>query len=122
MQKITIDQLQVPTLIGVYDWERTQNTDLLMTVDLDVDVTAATLSDDVHDTIDYAKVAEHIKLTASQTKFKLLEALGRTLCESVLEHFPVQKITLKIEKPDILPDAATVYVTMCFNRQGPVPL
>jgi dihydroneopterin aldolase len=122
MQRISIERLQVPTLIGVYDWERTRQTQLLMTIDLIVDVTDATLSDDVSQTIDYAKVAEHIKSQAANTSFELLEALGRHLCESVLAHFPVQQITLKIEKPDILPDAATVHVTQCFNKQGQVTL
>lgn len=122
MQRITIEQLRVPTLIGVYDWERTQKTTLLMTVDLDVDVTAATLNDNVQDTVDYALVAEHIKNTAEETSFELLEALGRTLCESLLATFPVSKVKLKIEKPDILPDAHTVHVTMAFDRQGPASL
>ncbi|MBO1254456.1 dihydroneopterin aldolase [Alteromonas sp. 5E99-2] len=118
MQKIIIEQLQVPTLIGVYDWERTQATNLLLTLSLDVDISNATISDNVNDTVDYGKVAEHVKQVASETSFELLEALGRRICESVLAVFTVDKITLKIEKPDILPDATTVSVIMAFDKRG----
>lgn len=122
MQKITIKQLQVPTLIGVYDFERTQKTVLLISIDLKVDVTAATLSDNVSDTVDYAKVADLVKQTAADSSFELLEALGRSLCEAILSQFPVRQVTMKIEKPDIIDDAKTVAVTLCFDNSGVVAL
>lgn len=122
MQKIIIEQLQVPTLIGVYDFERTQNTQLLISIELYVNVTKATISDDVADTVDYAKVAELVKTIAAQSSFQLLEALGRVLCQAILDNFAVKQVTMKLEKPDILADTKTVSVSMCFDKQGMLPL
>lgn len=119
-QRILIEQLVVPTLIGVYKWERTQNTNLLMTIELTVYVTDAMYSDNVEHTVNYASVADYVKETASTTSYELLEALGRELCEGMLSRFPIERVTLKIEKPDILPDAKTVSVTMAFEKGGPV--
>lgn len=122
MQKITIEQLQVPALIGVYDFERTQKTQLLISIELDVDVTQATLSDNVADTVDYAKVADLVKNIADQSSFQLLEALGRTLCQAILENFAVNQLTMTLEKPDILPDTKTVSVSMRVDKHGMLPL
>ncbi|NMH60403.1 dihydroneopterin aldolase [Alteromonas ponticola] len=112
METICIQGLQVSTLIGVYDWERTQNTDLLFDVELDADLTAAMTSDDVNDTIDYAKLATFIQQTAAKARFELLEALGNQVMDAILANYPAHTIRLAITKPNILPDANNVTVRM----------
>ena len=112
MGKIYITGLSVDTLIGVYDLERVRNTELLLDVILDVDLRAAMQSDDVNDTVDYAKVAECIVNVGKESQFELLEAFGSKVMDAVLTQFSVAAITLKIVKPDILPNAKTVAVEM----------
>ena len=116
MGKIYITGLEVDTLIGVYDWERERTTQLLLDVTLDVDLQAAMQSDDVADTVDYAKVAECIVHVGKESTFELLEAFGCKVMDSVLERFPAQSMTLKIVKPNILPTAQTVAVEMSKER------
>lgn len=116
MGKIYIAGLEVDTLIGVYDWERERTTQLLLDVTLDVDLQAAMQSDDVADTVDYAKVAECIVQVGKESTFELLEAFGSKVMNSVLESFPANGITLKIVKPNILPNARTVAVEMSKER------
>ncbi|WP_394223741.1 dihydroneopterin aldolase [Alteromonas gracilis] len=112
MGKIYITGLEVDTLIGVYDWERVQTTQLLLDITLDVDLRAAMQSDDVADTVDYAKVAECIVEVGKVSTFELLEAFGSRVMDVVLENFAVASITVKIVKPNILPNAKTVAVEM----------
>lgn len=116
MQQIIIEGLAVETLIGVYDWERTRTTTLELDVVLHADLKQAMLSDNVSDTIDYAKVAEHIQKVGKDSKFELLEALGNAIIESVLANYPVSKIQLTIVKPGILPDAKRVAVKFTHQR------
>ncbi|MCW8090504.1 dihydroneopterin aldolase [Alteromonas sp. ASW11-130] len=116
METICIQGLQVNTLIGVYDWERTQNTSLLFDIELDADLTRAMSSDDVKDTIDYANVAEFIQHTAATCEFELLEALGNKIMESVLANYPALSIRLAITKPNILPAAKQVIVRMSRSQ------
>lgn len=108
MQQIFIEGLSVPTLIGVYDWERTQQTILIMDLLIDADLTQAMTSDDVNHTIDYAAVAECVKEVGAATSFELLEALSKAIVDALCARFPIQKLVLKIEKPGILPDAQKV--------------
>ncbi len=112
MGKIYISGLQVDTLIGVYDWERTSPTSLLLDITLTADLSRAMQSDDVSDTIDYAKVAECIVETGKHSTFELLEAFGNAVMEDVCRQFPVKGITVKITKPGILPNAQAVAVEL----------
>ena len=122
MQKIEIQKLIVPTLIGVYDWERESTTDLIMSIQILADLRAAMRSDDVQDTIDYAEVANEVKSLAANTSFELLEALGKAISEHLLSTFSIEHLSLRIEKPGILPDAQTVSVSMAFNQAGPITM
>ncbi len=116
MEKITITGLHVDTLIGVYDWERTQNTTLKLDITLHADLRQAMDSDDVHDTIDYAAVAQHIQNLGAESRFELLEAFGNAIMKSVLATFPASCIELTISKPGILKDADDVAVSMELSR------
>lgn len=108
MQQIYIQRLKVPTLIGVYDWERTQVTTLIVDVVLYADLTQAMFSDDVQHTINYAEVADCIKRIGESSSFELLEALANAIIQALIGEFPVTRIELSIEKPGILPDADKV--------------
>lgn len=112
MGKIYISGLKVDTLIGVYDWERTSPTTLLLDVTMRADLSRAMSSDDVADTIDYAKVAECIVNTGKRSTFELLEAFGNAVMNDVCHQFPVKDISVKITKPGILPNAQAVAVEL----------
>ncbi|BFT29178.1 bifunctional dihydroneopterin aldolase/7,8-dihydroneopterin epimerase [Alteromonas sp. D210916BOD_24] len=116
MGKIYIAGLAVETLIGVYDWERVRNTELLIDVTLETDLEKAMLSDNVADTVDYAKVAECVAEVGKNSQFELLEAFGGAVMEAIFEQFAVTAITLKIVKPNILPNAKTVAVELTRER------
>ena len=116
MDKITINGLVVPTLIGVYDFERTQKTPLIFDIDMWADINAAMLSDNVADTVDYAKVAEFVQHVADTTEYLLLEALAGEVMRQLFTKFPIARICLAITKPNILPQADRVMVTFTRER------
>lgn len=116
MEEITISGLKVSSLIGVYDWERMQQTTLLVDVSIKADLSQARRSDNVTDTIDYARLAEFVQQHATRATFELLEALGHSLCHAILNAFAVQEVTLAITKPNILADAQAVTVVISASR------
>ena len=117
MGKIYITGLSVDTLIGVFDWERERLTTLILDIELDADLNKAMQSDDVTDTIDYAKVAECITEVGKKSRFELLEAFGAEVMNTVMNQFPVSAIGVKIIKPNILPNAKTVAVSLYQERE-----
>lgn len=116
MDKIFIEGLEVFSLIGVYDWERVATQRLLVDVTLYTDLSSAAASDNVNDTLNYADVANCIDVVAKNSEFQLIEALADAMLNAIFKQFPVMKITLKLSKPDILPNAVNVAVE--FTREN----
>lgn len=114
MEKIILEGLEIDTIIGVYDWERTKSQTLFVDLVLYADLKAACYSDDVNDTIDYAGVAETIVTVAKNSKFKLLEALAQAISDKLFECFELHKVAITITKPNILPN--TRRVAVCIER------
>ena len=112
MDQIIIEGLQVSSLIGVYDWERTSQTSLVVDLKMQVDLQPAVISDNVADTVDYAAVAEVIKTIAAESSFELLEALAGAMIVALFAQFKCHKVQLKLSKPDILPDARNVAIEL----------
>ncbi len=117
MDNVIIEGLQVQSLIGVYDWERTARRPLLVDLVLEVDLAPAVASDDVSDTIDYARVAETLRQVALNSEFFLLEALAGAMLDALFGEFALHGATLKLSKPDILPDAENVAIQIS-RRKG----
>ena len=115
MDKIIITGLSVFSLIGVYDWERESKTQLYVDVTLDIDLSKAAKSDDVNDTVDYAAAAKLIEEVAEQSEFELLEALADQMITRLIANYPVLRVSLKISKPGILPNAQNVAIEL--NRE-----
>ena len=115
MEKIILEGIEVSTIIGVYDWERTKAQTLFVDIELYADLKAACLSDDVADTIDYAKVTELVVAVAEHSEFKLLEALAEAFSVKLFENFYLRKLKITITKPNILPN--TRKVAVCIERK-----
>ncbi|WP_416305509.1 dihydroneopterin aldolase [Neptunicella sp. SCSIO 80796] len=116
MDRIIIEGLQVESLIGVYDWERTAKTVLVVDVQIWVELERPGQSDQVADTLDYAKIAELIQQVASDSQFQLLEALAAAMIKHIFMQFNCHQIELKLSKPDILADARNVAVILTRKR------
>jgi len=66
--------------------------------ELEVDLAEAGKSDQLTDTVDYARVYAIIKETVEGKAFSLLEGLAGALAARVLENFSVYRVTLRVRK------------------------
>ncbi|MBT0585302.1 dihydroneopterin aldolase [Alteromonas oceanisediminis] len=112
MEQVIIEGLEVSTVIGVYEWERTKPQTLYVDLVINADLNTACMSDDVSDTIDYAKVAEFLVAVAANARFELLEALAQKFCDQLFANFSLRQIDVTITKPNILPNARKVAVRL----------
>lgn len=118
MDKIFIEGLTLQSIIGVYDWERTEKQRVIVDAELTYSLSQAGQTDSVADTIDYAAVVELLKTVAEDNSPQLLERLANIMCQAVFEKFPVQSIKLKLSKPDILPEAQNVAIQIERDRKN----
>jgi dihydroneopterin aldolase len=68
--------------------------------ELEVDLAEAGRSDQLTDTIDYAKVYEIVRDTVEGTAFSLLEGLAGKLATQILDDFSAYRVTLRVRKLD----------------------
>lgn len=101
MDKIIIKGLEVFAHHGVYDQEKEKGQRFIINAELYTDTVTAGLSDDIEDTLDYAKVCEYIKDYMVINQVNLLETLVNELSRKLLITFDkISSITLEICKPD----------------------
>ena len=101
MDKISIKGLEVFAHHGVYETEKEKGQRFVINAVFDVDTTIASLSDDIEDTLDYAKICEFIKDYMVVNQVNLLETLVNELSRKLLLNFEqINAVSLEICKPD----------------------
>jgi dihydroneopterin aldolase len=117
---IRIHDLRVNTRIGVGEDERAHPRGLLVNVELRTDTTAAGVSDDLADTINYHEAASAVANLVRSTEARLLEHLAERIAELLREMYGKVGVTVTVAKehPPIEEDIQAVSVTI--ERDGGV--
>ncbi|MBI0158543.1 dihydroneopterin aldolase [Snodgrassella alvi] len=102
MDTIFLHGMTAQTLIGVYQWERQQQQTLLLDVDIGTDFQQAAQSDNIDDTIHYARVADDLREALAEQEFLLLEALAEYVAQFILNRYGALWVRVKVVKPGIL--------------------
>ena len=114
---IRIDGLQIECIIGILPQERLHPQRLELDAELQADFAAAAASDAVAHTVNYAEVGERLAALAVDGRFELVETLAARACELVLADYPaVDAVTVTLRKPDAVPAARSVGVTLEKRR------
>jgi dihydroneopterin aldolase len=114
--KISVVDLEVFYRVGVPDEERARPQRLLLTIEMDCDVTAAARSDGIADTVDYFAVSQRLLNYGEGRSWKLIEKLAADLAELVLAEFPAEQVTVEVKKFPI-PQARLVSVRLNRGRK-----
>ena len=108
MDKIFINDLQVETVIGIFDWEREIKQTISINLEMEFDISKAAKSDDINDSLDYKKVSKRIIKLCEKAYSYLVENLIEKIAQVVLKEFPVSKVTVSLEKPGALRGSKSV--------------
>ena len=60
MDKVFIKNLEVETVIGIYDWEREVRQLISISLVMDFDLTKAAKTDKIEDSLNYKKISKRI--------------------------------------------------------------
>ncbi|SEL19613.1 dihydroneopterin aldolase [Halomonas daqiaonensis] len=114
MDLVLIEALEVDTVIGVYDWERSITQTLQLDLTLGTDIRPAAAVDDIGLTLNYAAISERINVFAAEHDVALVETFAERLAETLRDEFAVSWLRLTVRKPGAVPGAAAVGV--CIER------
>jgi 7,8-dihydroneopterin aldolase/epimerase/oxygenase len=87
---IILKNLRVPTLIGVYDREKTAPQTLKLDLQLALRSAGGSLTDKLRDTVDYDELIQAIRQFASTGAHELLESFTYELAQMLLARFPLK--------------------------------
>ena len=110
MDIVFIKQLQVDTVIGVYDWEKSIQQRLLLDLALTADQRNAAARDDISLTLDYAVIAEKVTALITAEPIELIETVAEKVATMLLSEFATSKVDVTVSKPGAVPQAQTVGV------------
>ena len=96
---VSIRDLRVSTVIGVYDWEREIEQALTFAVDMAADVTKAASKDDIKDALDYSAIAHTVKCVVIEGKFQLIESAAERVAQRLMADFGLAWVRVEVVKP-----------------------
>ena len=97
--------------VGVPDAERAQPQRLLLTVELELNFSAAAKTDAIADTINYFAVTQRLLKFGEGREWKLIEKLAADLADVIWSEFKPQAVTVEVKK-FIIPQARHVSVSI----------
>ena len=115
MSKITIVDLEVSWCVGVADEERANPQRLLLTIDMSLDFSSASVSDRIEKTINYQTVAEGLLKFGEGRSWKLVEKLVTNVAERILAEYKPEAVMVEVKKFSI-PQARFVSVSTGKTR------
>jgi dihydroneopterin aldolase len=116
LSEIAITGIRVFGRHGAYDGEKDRPQAFDVALKLDVDLSVASRSDRLADTLDYAEIHRRVVAIVEQRSFDLLERLGAEILDAVFEDELVRAADVSIGKPELL-DGATATVTVRRTRE-----
>jgi len=99
MDIVYIRELEIETIIGIYDWEREQKQTVSMDLEMGTDIALAASSEDIANTLDYKAVAKRLIEFVEGSEFFLVETMAEKIAQIVLDEFSVPWLKLRLGKP-----------------------
>lgn len=119
MDKIFLTGCRFYGYHGAFAEEQVLGQIFVVDCELSVDLTAASQTDALSDTVHYGHVFETIKNRVEKQKYRLIERLAGAIIEDLFKEYPaVQaiKLTIKKENPPIAGHYAHVGITLERQR------
>jgi len=99
MDIVYIKELEIDTIIGIYDWEREQKQTVSLDLEMATDIRPAARDDDIRLALDYKEVAKRLIAFIEASEFQLVEALAEEVARIVTSEFNVPWLRLRVGKP-----------------------
>lgn len=116
MDKVIIRDLAARGIIGINPWERENEQEMVINLVLFTDIRAAGQSDSIDDCVNYLTVAQMVQTHAETAQRLTVEALATDIAQLCLRTKGVQKVRVRVEKPDAVRFAGSVGVEIERTR------
>ena len=116
MDKVIVKDLLVRGVIGINDWERKINQDILINIVATTDTRRAAETDNIEDCVNYKTLSKKVQAHAETAARLTVEALANDLAKICLEEKNVKSVIVRVEKPGAVRFATSVGVEVERSR------
>ena len=116
--QIRLKDIQFDCIVGILPDERITEQPVILNLTLWLDFAQAAKTEDLNESIDYAKLAEELKAFIRLSCFKLVETLVVKTAEYVLQHYPkANAVEVSVAKPKAVPGCLGAEASVRISRK-----
>ncbi len=113
MDKIIVKGLRLFAYHGVNPEEKVDGQNFILDITATIDATKAKISDNVDDTVSYAKIIKTTRAVFTEKGYDLIEAAANKVGVTIMEAFPLlESVTVLLKKPEAPIKAEFDYVAV----------
>lgn len=116
MDTIFITDLLIRGVIGITEKEREQPQDILVNIEIKTDVSLASKSDNVDDSVNYRTVAKKVLAHVEAVKRYTVEALAEDIANLCIDEPHTHSVKVRVEKPGAVRFSKSVGVEIERNK------
>ena len=115
-KKILINELILDLKLGYYDFEKVKPQKVKFSLEIDYEDKKPTNDKDIKSIVNYSTVVKLIKNLVKKKHYNFLETLAEAVFDEIFKDQRIGKITLKIEKLEILKNCSSVGIQISKIR------
>jgi len=115
-KKILIKDLILDLKLGYYEFEKEKTQKVKFTLEVDYRDKKPTNDKDLKSIVNYAKIVKLIKKLIKNKHYNFLETLAEDVFDELFKDKRIDKITLQIEKLEIMKDCSSVGIQISKKR------
>tara|TARA_B100000214_G_scaffold187736_1_gene135494 strand:+ start:239 stop:664 length:426 start_codon:yes stop_codon:yes gene_type:complete len=115
-KKILIKELTLDLKLGYFDFEKNKPQKVKFTLEIDYRDKKPTNDKDLKSIVNYDKVVRLIKKLVKNKHYNFLETLAEDVFDEIFKDKRIDKITLQIEKLEIMKNCSSVGIQISKKR------
>ena len=115
-KKILIKDLTLDLKLGYYDFEKNKKQKVKFSLEIDYEDKKPTNDKDIKSIVNYGKIVKLITKLVKKKHYNFLETLAEDVFDELFKDKRIDKITLQIEKLEILKQCTSVGIQISKKR------
>ena len=115
-KKVLIKELLLDLKIGYFDFEKEKKQKVKFSLEIDYVDKKPSSDEDIKSIVNYAKVVRLIKKLVKKKHYNFLETLAEDVFDELFKDKRIDKISLQIEKLEIMRDCSSVGIQISKKR------
>ena len=115
-RKVIIKNLIINMFVGIHAFEKKKKQRVKFNITITTDSKIEPNKKELSSILDYEKVIKNLNLLIEKRHYDLLEELSESIFEMIFNNKLVKKVSLKLEKLDVIKDAESVGIEVSKTK------